>query len=103
MNEDRICCEFMRTQLLHECEQHPDLNDCPDILVVYDSRFDEYGMPIRDGGTSVISMYFCPWCGTKLPDSKRDKWFEKLSAIGITDTSDQKNIPDDFKTDVWWR
>ncbi len=25
-----------------------------------------YGIPIHDGGTSVIEISHCPWCGSKL-------------------------------------
>ena len=102
MNEDRICCDFMRTQLSHECEQHPDPRDCPDVLVVYNPRFDEYGMPIRDGGTSSLSMRFCPWCGTAMPDSKRDLWFDTLASMGIDDPFEHP-VPDEFRSDSWWR
>ena len=102
MNQDRICCDTMRVQLTHECEQHPDPFDCPDVLVVYNAKFDEYGMPIRDGGPSVMSMQFCPWCGTQLPESKRDLWFNTLAALGFDDPSEQP-ISDEFRSDEWWR
>lgn len=25
-----------------------------------------YGIPIHDGGTSMVVINYCPWCGTKL-------------------------------------
>ena len=25
-----------------------------------------FGIPIHDGGTSIIKIVFCPWCGQKL-------------------------------------
>lgn len=27
----------------------------------------EYGIPIRDGGSSMIVFHYCPWCGLKIP------------------------------------
>jgi hypothetical protein len=25
-----------------------------------------FGIPVRDGGSSYIKIDFCPWCGTKI-------------------------------------
>lgn len=30
-----------------------------------------YGIPIHDGGTSVIVIKYCPWCGQQLPKPKK--------------------------------
>jgi ribosomal protein S27AE len=69
---DRHCCEDMRREVERACEQHPDRFDCPDCLVQYWSRLREYGLIIHDGGSSVMLIRFCPWCGSKLPDSLRE-------------------------------
>jgi hypothetical protein len=53
------------------CEAHKSPFDCPDNLIYYSSKFNEYGLIIHDGGSSFIVISFCPFCGTKLPDSKR--------------------------------
>ena len=29
-----------------------------------------------------ITINFCPWCGTQLPESLRDRWFEELELLG---------------------
>jgi len=102
MNEDRICCDLMRTQLKHRCEQHPNPYDCPNVLVIYNPRFDEYGMPIRDGCPSSMFMRFCPWCGASVPESKRDLWFKTLAETGI-DEPIRQGIPIKFESDDWWR
>lgn len=102
MNQDRICCDTMGIQLTQECDQHPDPFDCPDVVVIYNAVLDEFGMPIRDGGISVMSMQYCPWCGAKLPESKRDLWFETLAELGFDDPADQ-SIPAEFCSDRWWR
>ena len=39
----------------HCCEQ-----------MTYISRTKEYGVPIRDGGSSFLVMKYCPWCGKEL-------------------------------------
>ena len=51
----------------------PDGEDDHDIIMNYNDVFDEYGIPVYDGGTSVILIEYCPWCGSKLPSSKRDQ------------------------------
>jgi hypothetical protein len=55
------CCDMMRYYIAHE-----------DRVIYYWARFDEYLVPVHDGGTSGIQMRYCPWCGTRLPVSKRD-------------------------------
>lgn len=102
MNDDRLCCDMMRSQFTHECEQHPDPFECPDVLVVYVPKYDEFGLPIHDGGSSYLLIRHCPWCGTSLPDSKRDLWFSALQRMGL-ENADDESIPDEFRSDLWWR
>ena len=83
------------------CEQHPDRYDCPDCLLTYSPKFDEYGLIIHDGGSSCVSIQFCPWCGAHLPESKRDRWFDELVALGFDEPFEQQ-IPDRFRTDAWY-
>ncbi|HEY3386863.1 MAG TPA: hypothetical protein VGK46_10155 [Saprospiraceae bacterium] len=56
---------------------------------------------IYDGGSSVIQISYCPWCGSKLPESKRDRWFEDMRQLGFEDEYD--DIPEEYTTDEWWR
>ena len=63
-------------------------------------KFDEYGLIIHDGGSSYIDIKYCPWCGSKLPESKRDLWFETLENLGFEDPIEQ-NIPEEFQTGKW--
>src|SRR4051812_25368683 len=83
MKIPRHCCDDMRVALTSSCAQHPDRFDCPDALVDYIPKFDEYGLIIHDGGRSAFVIRFCPFCGAILPESKRDKWFETLEALCI--------------------
>lgn len=50
--------------------------DNVDTPIIHVKRFDEYGIKIWDGGSSFIQIEFCPWCGERLPESKRDQWFD---------------------------
>ena len=69
--EKRHCCDEMTRQVNHRCDTHPDPFDCPDSLVHYSARLDEYGLIVHDGGSSSVRVEYCPWCGAKLPGSKR--------------------------------
>jgi hypothetical protein len=57
------------------------LNDGEGAAILYIAKFDEYGIPVLDGGSSIITLEFCPWCGAKLQPSKRDEYFDRLEAI----------------------
>jgi hypothetical protein len=63
-------------------------------------KFAEYGIKVNDGGTGYITMNYCPWCGVKLPESKRDEWFSKLEAMNIDPTG--KKVPKEFQSDAWY-
>ena len=52
------CCENMKMMVEEENS----------IVFLQDSG--EYGVPIQDGGSSVLVMSYCPWCGTKLAASE---------------------------------
>ncbi len=76
--------------------------DNPDVIMKYIPKFDEYGIPIYDGGTSMIGIKYCPWCGTRLPESKRDLWFDTLEKINVnTDLEDE--IPEEYKSAKWFK
>jgi hypothetical protein len=94
------CCEDMRRQVEWACDQHPDRHDCADCLVEYVPYLREYGLLIHDGGTSSLRIRFCPWCGIRLPESLRDRWFEELRTRGIDPWEDE--IPEPFRSSAWW-
>lgn len=89
-----------------ECfiEKRETIDDmCPDKMIYYDPIFDEYGLKIYDGGSSQILILFCPWCGKKLPNSKKERWFEELEKLGYEDISrDNALIPSNYKSSKWW-
>ena len=96
------CCESMKSQINQVCDDHTDPFECPDKLIYYDNKFNEYGIIIRDGGRSYTDIYFCPWCGIKLPESKRNLWFDTLNSLGYDDPTFQV-IPEEFRSDEWYR
>jgi len=62
----------MKRNATQSCAQHPSRFDCPDALIEYFPRLGEYGLIIHDGGQSVVTIAFCPFCGAKLPTSRTD-------------------------------
>lgn len=99
--KQKHCCETMTNRVNFVCKLHKDPFDCPDNLIFYHPTFDEYGIIVHDGGASFIKISFCPWCGTKLPESKRDLWFDTLEKLGYNDPIEQ-DIPQEFKSDQWY-
>ena len=89
----------MDQQLRWSCSIHDDPLDCPDVLVIHTPKFREYGIPVRDGGTSTVSIQFCPWCGADLPTSMRDAWFDELERLGIDPIEDE--VPAKFQSQEW--
>jgi hypothetical protein len=85
----------------HICEGIASALADPDIPLVYDDKFREYGIPVQDGGSSVVVIEFCPFCGTKLPDPLRDEWFDRLDQLGLE--PDSPGLPLDMRSGAWWR
>lgn len=97
----KFCCAEMTMALTNVCDQHQDDPfACPDMLVAYSPAFDEYGLIIHDGGPSFVTIGHCPWCGTKLPESQRDRWFDELEAQGFDDPL-SGDIPEAYKSAAW--
>lgn len=97
INMKTFCCEEMARHINYDSR-----NLSPDEPIYYSEKFDEYGISIFDGGSSYFEIFFCPWCGSKLPESKRDLWFDTLEKLGYDDLTEQ-NIPEEFKSDKWYR
>jgi hypothetical protein len=95
------CCEEMTYYVNMECDQHDNPFDCPDNTIFYNEVLDEYGVIVHDGGEAYILIEYCPWCGKKLPDSKRMLWFDRLEELGIDSAFDDK-IPQELRISKWW-
>ena len=100
------CCEMMNYYLCmgsKPCVGAGSIScDDPDCIITYSAPVNEYGIPLHDGTMSIIGINFCPWCGKKLPASKREAWIAELEQLGY-DTPFSSDIPDKYKTDEWWR
>ena len=71
-----------------------------EVALLYLPEFREYGIQILDGGSSFQEIYYCPWCGKKLPSSLRDQWFDRMEELGY-EWGDE-NIPTKYLSDKWW-
>lgn len=85
-------CVHIAYRVTQTCKDHG--KRCPDIVIHYLSKFDEYFI-------ADYIIHHCPWCGKKLPNSKRDLWFDTLKKMGITDI-DKQRIPKRFESDAWF-
>lgn len=99
---DTFPCVHIGNQVTLTCPDHPDPAECPDILISYFARFDEYSIAVRDGSTSAVPIRYCPWCGIRLPESKRNRWFDELTTLGYNDFHGD-DIPPQFWTDEWYK
>jgi hypothetical protein len=94
------CCSTMLYHLTNRCKQHSnDPYACPDALVSYNAVFDEYGIIVHDGGPSSVMIGFCPWCGVKLPESQRDRYFDELDRMGLR--PDDPLLPKGYRSSAW--
>ncbi|HTJ74835.1 MAG TPA: hypothetical protein VL337_05675 [Acidimicrobiales bacterium] len=93
------CCARMRQSVEHQCAAHPDPQDCPDHLVTYVAKFREYGLVVHDGGSAYVRIDYCPWCGSRLPDSQRDRWFDEVERLGVDPWTQE--VPAEFEDERW--
>ena len=60
------CCVDMALRISESLDENEEIK-YDDVDVVMNKWSDgTFGIPIHDGGTSVIAINFCPWCGNKL-------------------------------------
>ena len=87
--------------MTHCCEQM-DFHICEREKII------RYHLPTRNYGIKVTktvtqSIYFCPWCGVKLPSDLTDEldriMFDELD---LDDFHDPR-MPEELKTDEWWK
>jgi hypothetical protein len=91
----------MDYDLEQQCDQHPDRYHCPDMLISYTPKYREYGLIVHDGGHSKVIIEYCPWCGTQLPSSLRDEWFDRIDQLGLV--PGDPAIPEPMESETWWR
>jgi hypothetical protein len=71
-------------------------------LIKYFSKFDEYYLTLPRA-RGVMVLRFCPWCGKKLPDSRRQQWMDEMDKLNIPDPLFSEAIPRVYQSDEWYR
>jgi len=89
------------TSYRHCCVEMQEAVSDPELPIRFVAKFREFGIDIQDGGSSYKLIAFCPWCGTKLPTSLREQWFDSLESQGIDPASDE-TIPENFQNSGWY-
>jgi len=82
------CCSDMEEAV--KDSEHP---------LYYSGAYQEFGMQLA-GQFEYSVLNYCNWCGIKLPESRRDEWFEKLEQQGIEPW--EHDIPIHFLSSAWW-
>jgi hypothetical protein len=103
LNEDRLAMINSNQEETREfcCSDVRRAIQLAEIPVIFMPKFREYGLRILDGGSSILVIKFCPWCGQRLPESLRDIWFDKLEKMGV-DPYGQK-VPPEFSDERWYQ
>lgn len=63
---EKYCCFEMAGHIFDSLNEDGEIKH-EDVDVIMNELSDgSYGIPIHDGGPSVVKINFCPWCGSKL-------------------------------------
>ena len=100
-NNNKFCCNDM--------EYYITTNEQDSIS--YNTITRKYSVPFISG--LYHEIWYCPWCGYKLPKSLSKEWeLTLLNEEGIAqkilddygiESYAEKLIPPEFKTDEWWK
>ena len=78
----------------------------PRINVHYCSKYREYAIYLQDSPAKQC-LFYCPWCGKKLPEDLRGEYFrvldEEYKIDDPRDVEQSRLIPEEFKSDKWWK
>ena len=84
----------------HRCPHMERAVESPEFPIIETRKFREIGITLLDGGDSNVLLAFCPWCGSRLPDSSRNQWFDELERKNVDPYG--ADIPNEFLTSEWY-
>ena len=93
----------------HCCSLMEDFLNDPLVPIIYYPHLREYNILLKKLSGGLQGIYYCPWCGAKLPKDLRDEFFDIFydelkftpkKGLGILETP---GLPEEFKTDEWWK
>ena len=62
--------------------------------------------PLKQAPSRIAMLKYCPWCASNLPKRLIDEWFDILEneyKIEVPDSTTFTNVPEEFKSDAWWK
>ena len=71
-------------------------------IIDWIASWNEYRIPMPHEGYASALIRHCPWCGVRLPASRRDEWYRTLWGLGYDDPGEQE-LPPEHESDHWWR
>ncbi len=87
------CCKEMRSHLSGR-----------EIYLKYDEVCRFYGIDYKKiCGGGVQGIFYCPWCGRKLPSDLTDVYFDIIIDQLKLDGPEDQRLPKEFKSDAWWK
>ncbi|MCC8399752.1 MAG: hypothetical protein LN563_04205 [Rickettsia endosymbiont of Platyusa sonomae] len=106
MNMIDFCCKKMK-QIIKEIRD----KNLIDHSIVYNKRYREFFVHFNEEAEQrdremLMDIFWCPWCGTKLPKGLSNEWWDILEQeYNIKDPSDSESdkVPAEFWTDEWWK
>ncbi len=90
----------------HCCDKMDFHIDEQDLYFNYDPVLRRYFINLRHSPNIIQCLWFCPWCGKKLPSILNNSYFNILkSEYELEDPrGDQEHlVPNEFKSDEWWK
>lgn len=103
-----FCCEDMKNNVWM-----PNQPNIGEIALCYSAIFNEYGLLNSDylfnedsllcsDYLSMVPIGYCPWCGSRLPNSLRERWSSELESLGYKPPLCDDTIPIEYRSDAWW-
>lgn len=96
----------MTKAIFHCCQLMNKFLENPNFPLEYKSTMRKYRIVFNNNITRQ-GIKYCPWCGIKLPKNLTDEFYDTLEneygIICISDLEENTNIPQEFKTDEWWK
>jgi len=85
---------------MHCCNEMERHIEDKEISLRYVPKFREYGILYSDGTYDIQLIRHCPWCGSRLPESLRDEWFDAIESMGLEPGDEE--IPEEYLSEEWY-
>ena len=66
-----FCCLKMADKIFDGIDKNGEIDYDNVDVIMRKWKNGTYGIPIHDGGSSIIEIDYCPWCGKKLNKASR--------------------------------